>query len=370
MKKQTDKKQTLHVKEGITQPEQINKDIILSLKKEQKNFKNDPDYYINGIKNGDRTILAQALTIIESSLPKHQELARKIINACLPFSGNSYRIGISGLPGAGKSTFIEAIGQLLISLKYKIAVLAIDPSSKISGGSILGDKTRMENLSANINAFIRPSPSSGTLGGVARKTRESIILCEAAGYNIIFIETVGVGQSEIAAHSMVDFFILLTIAGGGDQLQGIKRGIMEISDMIIINKDDGPNSTIINKAKAEYISSLQFMIPLRPHWKPVVETCSAIQSKNIDNIWNHINNYFYLSKYTGYLYTNRNQQAKYWMEETINNELLNLFYNNSSIKKHINTIEKELLNNKITPFDAAQELLNIFFKNILNQNNP
>ncbi len=320
-----------------------------------------PDDYINGILQGDRTILSRAITLVESSLPEHVRLAQDIIERCLPHSGKSLRIGITGVPGAGKSTFIEAMGSYLTSIGRKLAVLAIDPSSERSKGSILGDKTRMEELSADPNAFIRPSPSSGSLGGVARKTREAIFLCEAAGFDTIFIETVGVGQSETAVHSMTDFFLLIQIAGAGDELQGIKRGIMEMADLITVNKADGSNIEKAQLAQAQYKSALRLFPKTVSGWEPQVTTCSAINKMGIDEIWDVILQYEQLTRDNGYFDDRRHNQAKYWMNETIRNSLIDHFYHHPVISAILPEYEARVLNDKITSFAAARALLDEYF---------
>ncbi len=319
------------------------------------------DQYIDGILSGNITILSRAVTLVESSLPQHRELAQEIIMRCLPYSGKSIRLGITGVPGAGKSTFIEALGLHVLSQGAKLAVLAIDPSSERSKGSILGDKTRMEQLSSMNNAYIRPSPSAGSLGGVARKTRETIILCEAAGYNTIFIETVGVGQSETAVHSMVDFFLLIMLAGAGDELQGIKRGIMEMADGIAINKADGQNIDKAMLAQAQYKNALHLFPPSQSGWEPRVETCSSLYSKGIDTIWNMVHEYVHFTRENGFFINHRNEQSRYWMFETINEQLKNSFYHNSEIKHKIADYEKKLLNNEISSFEAARILLDYYY---------
>ncbi|PCJ23160.1 MAG: methylmalonyl Co-A mutase-associated GTPase MeaB [Flavobacteriales bacterium] len=317
--------------------------------------------YFDGILIGNTSILSKSITLIESSLLEHQKIAEELIELCLPKSGNSIRVGITGVPGVGKSTYIESLGTYLIEEKNKkVAVLTIDPSSKKSGGSILGDKTRMNSLSVNNNAFIRPSPSSGTLGGVAKATRETIILCEAAGFDTILIETVGVGQSEIEVKSMVDFFLLLMLAGAGDELQGIKRGIMEIADAIFINKADGENIDKANIAIQEYKNAIHFFPKNDNKWIPKVDSCSALENKNIDITWETIESFVTLTTSNGHFNQNRKQQAKYWLEHTINSSITALFYSNSNIKSKMNELESQVINEEISPFKAARDLLAIF----------
>lgn len=315
------------------------------------------DEYVDGILKGDISVLSQAVTLVESSLPEHQQVAQQVIEKCLPYTGNSIRLGITGVPGAGKSTFIEALGMYLVRNSHKLAVLAIDPSSERTKGSILGDKTRMEELSVAPNAFIRPSPSAGSLGGVARKTRESIILCEAAGFDTIFVETVGVGQSEIAVHSMVDFFLLLQLAGTGDELQGIKRGIMEMADGIAINKCDGTNVDKAMVAKTQYQNALRLFPETGSGWSPEVIPCSAVEKTGIAEIWKMVLRYADLTKQNQYFDAKRNQQSKYWMYETINEQLRNGFYQHPVIQQLIDETEKRVLSNEISSFTGAKVLL-------------
>ncbi len=315
--------------------------------------------YVAGIKSGDRTILSQAITLIESRKKEYRKLGEDILEDCLPDSGKSIRIGITGVPGVGKSTFIEALGKHLLSRGKKLAVLAIDPSSSRSGGSILGDKTRMTELSADQNAYIRPSPTGGTLGGVARKTREIILLCEAAGFDTIFVETVGVGQSETAVQSMVDFFLLLMLAGAGDELQGIKRGIMEMADMIAINKADQKNIEKAKQARQEFKNALSLFPPHESGWKPPVLTCSALEETGMDGLWEEVQNYFNQTKENGYFESNRKKQAVFWMYESIENQLKERFYNNPKVKEHLAALEKEVKEGVVSSFKAASELLKV-----------
>ncbi len=319
------------------------------------------DDYVAGIRQGNIAILSQAVTLVESSLPQHHLIAQEVIAKCLPFAGNAMRIGITGVPGAGKSTFIEALGMHLMRNGRKLAVLAIDPSSERSKGSILGDKTRMEELSVAKNAFIRPSPSAGSLGGVARKTRESIVLCEAAGFDTIFVETVGVGQSETAVHSMVDFFLLIQLAGTGDELQGIKRGIMEMADAIAINKCDGSNVDKAQVAKSLFQNALHLFPPHESGWIPEVKTCSAIENMGIADIWDMVERYERHAKTKGFFEYKRSSQAKYWMYETINEHIKNSFYRNEKIKQMLETAEQQILDNKVSSFVAAKQLLDTYF---------
>lgn len=315
------------------------------------------DDYLDGILKGDSVTLARAITLIESNAAEHLPLASELLLKCIPYAGKSIRVGISGVPGVGKSSFIEALGKTLTAKGKKVAVLAIDPSSGRSKGSILGDKTRMETLSADKNAFIRPSPTSGTLGGVALKTRETIVLCEAAGYELIFIETVGVGQSEISVSSMVDFFLLLVLAGAGDELQGIKKGIMEMADAIAVTKADGDNVKPAIKAKAEYINALHLMPPSLSGWIPKVTSCSSQTGEGIKELWKMIEHYVSFTKENQWFEKNRARQNLYWMHETVNEELKRRFYANPNIQEKIKNLEQEVKEGKLSSFEAARRLL-------------
>jgi LAO/AO transport system kinase len=320
---------------------------------------------VEGILKGDVTILSQAVTLVESVNPQHQAKAQEVIERCLPHSGHSVRVGISGVPGAGKSTSIDMFGCHVLDEKGgKLAVLAIDPSSERSKGSILGDKTRMEKLSLREEAFIRPSPTAGSLGGVARKTRETIILCEAAGYDKIFVETVGVGQSETACHSMVDFFLLIQLAGTGDELQGIKRGIMEISDGIVINKCDGNNVDKCHMAATNFRNALHFFPRSESGWMPKVLCYSGFYGLGIKEVWDMIYEYIDFVKANGYFDYRRNEQSKYWMYETINEQLRSSFYNSSLIQDHLQEAERKVLTGRQTSFAAAGDLLDMYFENL------
>lgn len=350
----------LNEKEGIAQPENISTSSVVTIQNFRKVKPTSKDL-IAGIVKQDKVALSRAITLVESTNANHFEQANEVINGCLPYANKSIRIGITGVPGVGKSTFIEAFGTYLTSIGKKVAVLAIDPSSTISHGSILGDKTRMEELVKNENAYIRPSASGETLGGVARKTRETIILCEACGFDVIIIETVGVGQSETAVHSMVDFFLLLKISGAGDELQGIKRGIMEMADAIIINKADGDNIKKANLAKVEFNRALHLFPAKNSGWQPIVSTCSAISKDGIENVWKIVEDYLKLTKENHYFDKKRQDQNQYWMLETINENLKNHFYNHSEIAKMIEDNKKAVQENEISPFDAATRLLKTYF---------
>ena len=347
--------------DGIEQPEAISSSSVQQIQKLRRTQPTADDL-IAAILKGDKTALSRAITLIESTNPDHIEKANQVIQGCLPYANKSVRIGITGVPGVGKSAFIEAFGKYLTSIGKKVAVLAVDPSSSISHGSILGDKTRMEELVKDDNAYIRPSASGESLGGAARKTRESIMLCEACGFDTILIETVGVGQSETAVHSMVDFFLLLNLAGAGDELQGIKRGIMEMADLIVINKADGDNVTKAKLAKTEFNRALHLFPVKNSGWNPKVTTCSAIQKSGIDDVWETIEEYFSLTKGNGYFDTKRANQNQYWLLETINDQLKNHFYNNPEINNLLELSKKAVQNNEISPFAAAQELLRRYFK--------
>lgn len=356
----------LKVNKGISRPPSINPKIADRLHSKKRTIYS-VEGYVQGILDGNIGILSQAITLIESSKHEHQLVAQEIIEKCLPYSGKSVRIGITGVPGAGKSTFIDAFGKHVTAKGHKLAVLAIDPSSERSKGSILGDKTRMEDLAVDPHAYIRPSPSAGSLGGVARKTRESLILCEAAGFDTILIETVGVGQSETAVHSMVDFFLLIKIAGAGDELQGIKRGIMEMADAISINKADGNNIQKAKLARVQFENALHLFPESPSGWIPKVLTCSSTEKTGIDTIWDNIMDYCVHTKENGYFHQRRSEQAKYWMYETINEQLRDRFYQLNQIKEQIPEYENKVLNDEMSSFVAAYKLLNVYFNDMKNK---
>lgn len=347
----------LFVQPGVSQPESINTNFAAAYKRKRKLT---PEGYVEGILSGNRVILSQAITLIESTHLDHIEIAQKIIALCLPHAGKSLRIGITGVPGVGKSSFIETLGKFIVEQDRKLSVLAIDPTSQVSRGSILGDKTRMEEISKNENVFIRPSPAGSSLGGVARKTRETIVLCEAAGFDTIFVETVGVGQSEIAVHSMVDFFLLLMLAGAGDELQGIKRGIVEMADLLAITKADGNNIENAKLAKGDYTAALHLFPPSESGWVPKVEICSAQTGDGIQGIWELILSYENMVKTKGYFEKKRLEQSKYWMHQTIEESLKSNFYNHPEIKNKIPEMEKDVYSGKYTSFQAAFELLKLY----------
>ena len=357
--------------EGIEQPSQFNEEAIRKLRSGKHKPMSVADF-VQGIREGNRTILSKAITLIESSLHTHQEKAQEIIAECLKNSqqsavgsqqsAGSIRIGITGVPGVGKSTFIEVLGKHLTAHGHKLAVLAIDPSSSRSKGSILGDKTRMEELATDPDAFIRPSPSAGSLGGVARKTRETIILCEAAGFDVILVETVGVGQSETAVHSMVDFFLLLMLAGAGDELQGIKRGIIEMADAIFINKADGDNMAKANLAKSEYSNALHLFPPPESGWIPVVETCSARTHEGITRVWETIEEFCSFTTGKGFFTHRRMEQDRQVLFDTIDESLKTSFYSRKDITHQLKKMETDVVAGKISPYVAAKELLEKYYQ--------
>ncbi len=353
----------LTVNSGVKQPPVVNP----YMKARRRQPMPSAGEMVEGILKGDVSMLSRAVTLVESVAPDHYAKAQEVIEKCLPYSGNSRRIGITGVPGAGKSTSIDVFGMHVLKDGGKLAVLAIDPSSERTKGSILGDKTRMEKLSVHPNSFIRPSPSAGSLGGVARKTRETIVLCEAAGYNNIFVETVGVGQSETAVHSMVDFFLLIQLAGTGDELQGIKRGIMEMADGIVINKADGDNILRAQLAQTQFRSALHLFPPTDSGWKPEVLCYSGYYELGITEVWDMIDRYFAFVKANGYFERKRHQQARYWMYETINERLRSAFYDNPEIAEMLADRERRVLDNRLSSFIAAREVLNHYFSTTARQ---
>jgi len=358
MSKKKPHKSALQEIDGVVPSSKTNKESIEKLKAYRQK-EQDAETYFSKIREGNITYLSKAISLVESTNIKHQTLAQKIVRLCLPFSGNSIRIGITGVPGVGKSTFIETFGNHLTSLGKKVAVLAVDPSSSLNKGSILGDKTRMETLVQNPDVYIRPSASGRTLGGVARKTRETILLCEAARFDSILIETVGVGQSEIAVHSMVDFFLLLKLAGAGDELQGIKRGIIEMADSIVINKADGTNQNNATIAKNAFENALH-LYPLKSNnWAPKVLTCSALNDVGVFEVWQLINTFVEQMKENNFFDEKRSKQEEFWLFDTINEQLKSKFYSNPTITKEL---EKQLLllaKKKTTPYEVASILLDM-----------
>lgn len=378
-------KSALNVMEGVDTPGQINIELVRKLRTRKKKQLSVAEY-LDGINSGNRTVLSRAITLVESSLPGDQELAQEVIAACMAgrkgdgptdkrhlsatghrvsdisHPATSIRVGITGVPGVGKSTFIEALGTLLTSRGHKLAVLAIDPSSTRSKGSILGDKTRMEDLSVDPNAFIRPSPSAGSLGGVARKTRETIILCETAGFDVIFVETVGVGQSETTVHGMVDFFLLLMLAGAGDELQGIKRGIIEMADAIVINKADGDNLNKAKAAKNEYAHALHLFPPSESGWIPVVDICSARTKMGLETVWKTILDHHETTYHRGYFQRHRREQNLQVFYETIEEGLKHHFLSGKDIAQPLEKMEQEIRAGLRNPYLAAHELLQKYFQ--------
>lgn len=353
-----------HQKSALSQSESnpssnsVNPESAKRIRSFRKNKFSEKDL-LKDLLKGNKTALGRGITLIESNQKTHQKQAEYIIEGALPNAHKSIRIGITGVPGVGKSTFIESFGSYLIEQGKKVAVLAVDPSSSVSHGSILGDKTRMENLVKEKNAFIRPSPSGDSLGGVARKTRESIILCEAAGFDVILIETVGVGQSEITVHSMTDFFLLLKLAGAGDELQGIKRGIVEMADAIVINKADGDNQKPAREAKLEFNRALQLYPPKESDWKPQVKLCSALYNEGVSDIWKMILEFKENVEKNGYFQHNRQEQNKFWLFQTINDYLKSRFYEKPEIKAALKEQLQLIEDNKTTAFAAAKHLLSL-----------
>ena len=353
-----DKPSALQEKDGVSKPETTSKASAEKIKINRAK-QNSVNKFVTGVLNGNITFLSKAITLVESTNNKHQQKANEILNCCLPHSNKSIRIGITGVPGVGKSTFIETFGKYLTAQGKKVAVLAVDPSSSLNKGSILGDKTRMEALVTDKNAFIRPSPSGTSLGGVAQKTRESIILCEAAGFDTIIIETVGVGQSETVVHSMVDFFLLLKLAGAGDELQGIKRGIIEMADAIVINKADGDNKQNAKIAKVAFNRALHLYPLKESKWQPKVLTASALHNSGIEEINNMILTYIAITKENAYFNKKRNEQNKFWLLSTIEQQLKTNFYQNPKVKSALQKEIDNLENGKTTPFNAAKRLLDL-----------
>lgn len=318
------------------------------------------DDYIEGVLEGDRAILGRAITLVESNSYAHMQLAQDLLKRLLPYTGNSIRIGITGVPGVGKSTFIESLGCYLLEQGSKVAVLAVDPSSSITGGSILGDKTRMERLCQDKRCFIRPSPSGGTLGGVTRKTRETMLVCEAAGFDVILVETIGVGQNEITVRSMVDFFLLLMLAGAGDELQGIKKGIIEIADTILINKADGDNKALAEIAKNEYERALHYLQPATEGWYTHVYTCSSITGEGIDQVWSVVEKFRKLTSDSGIFASRRKSQTLEWVYAMVDEHLRTIFYKHPGIANALNEIEKSVIDGKMPPTVAVNKLISIF----------
>jgi LAO/AO transport system kinase len=321
------------------------------------------DEYVEGVLGGNRNALGQAITLVESNAATHMHLAQDVIKRLLPHTGNSIRVGITGVPGVGKSTFIEALGMYLIEAGHRVAVLAVDPSSTKTGGSILGDKTRMESLSRDLRAFIRPSPSGGTLGGVTRKSRETMLICEAAGFDVILVETVGVGQSETTVRSMVDFFLLLMLTGAGDELQGIKKGIMELADALLINKADGDNKLRARTAKAEYNRALHYLEPATKGWQTQAYTCSAAKGEGIHEIWSVIEGFTEKTRESGVFEERRRSQTLDWVYSMVEEHLLKNFFDNATVKSMRSWIEKAVIEGHMPPTVAVRKLLQEYEQN-------
>lgn len=326
----------------------------------QRRRKLTVDDYVEGVLAGNRTILARTITLIESNASKHRILAEEVLKKLLPHTGNSIRVGITGVPGAGKSTLIESFGSMLCDDGHNLAVLAIDPSSSVTGGSILGDKTRMESLARNPKAFVRPSPSGGTLGGVTRKTRETMLICEAAGFDVILIETVGTGQNEVAVRSMVDFFLVLALTGAGDELQGMKKGVMELADTIFINKADGENKARAMKARAEFNRILYFLQSPTEGWKPKAFTCSALTGENIRGIWDVILKFEDVTKDSGIFEKRRQAQLLEWVDWMIEDELKRRFFENETVKAQLSLIQSDVLQAKLSPTLAVKKIMQVY----------
>lgn len=318
------------------------------------------DDYVEGVLAGNRTIIAQAITLVESNSKKHSELAQEVLKRLMPYTGNSIRIGFTGVPGAGKSTLIEAFGTMLCNKGHKVAVLAIDPSSTLTRGSILGDKTRMENLSRHQNAFVRPSPSAGTLGGVAKKSRETLLICEAAGYDVIIVETVGVGQSEITVRSMVDFFLVVMLTGAGDELQGMKKGVMEIADAIFINKADGDNKQKCEMARVEYNRLLHFLQPATEGWETKAYTVSALTGEGVANIWDVVQKYKEITMQSGIFHSRRKAQTLDWVRSMIEEQLTRRFYENEKVQEMFPKVKEQLIAGETSPALAVEYLLHLY----------
>jgi len=318
------------------------------------------DDYVDGVLAGDRAILGRAITLVESNSPRHQVQAQELLIRLLPHAGKAHRVGISGVPGAGKSTFIEAMGCHLCDGGQRVAVLAVDPSSRVSGGSILGDKTRMQRLATHHNAFVRPSPSSGSLGGVGRKTRETMIVCEAAGYDIVLVETVGVGQSEVLVSDMVDFFLVLMIAGAGDELQGIKRGILELADLVAVNKADGDNVIKARRARQELETAAHFMQQVSPHWKPPVLCVSALEGTGLDELWERVREHRSVLDAHGELASKRQRQRLRWMWSMVEEQLIAALRGHEQVGAVLPALERDVLDGRVTPTLAARRLLESF----------
>ena len=320
----------------------------------------DVNEYVQGVLAGDRTVLARTITLVESRAAAHQERAQAVLRELLPQAGRARRLGISGVPGVGKSTFVETLGCHLCEHGHRVAVLTIDPTSSKTGGSILGDKTRMERLSRDPRAFIRPSPSGDALGGVARRTRETLLICEAAGFDVVLVETVGVGQSEVTVRSMVDFFLLLLLPGGGDELQGIKKGIVELADAVVINKADGTNRLLAEQARSEYGAALHYLSPATPPWRTEVGLCSALTGEGVPAVWETVNRFFALLEPAGVIRRRREEQTVEWFEALIREELERRFFSDAPVKRRLATIREAVVRGETTVAAAVHTLFDAF----------